>query len=120
MTAAAARKQKESTMDPDNTILFRRAPRLCDLVIFTASRGDGTASGVVDEYAGIVVGVKRASEGIVDLKTFGPNSLYSNHSVPYNEHGAAGTWRHADTSLGDVMVVSSATGNLIRIEKDGT
>ena len=106
-------------MDPDKMAASLVAiPRLTDLVIFTASRGNGE-SGAVDEYAGIVVGVKRASEGIVDLKTFGPNSVYSNHSVPYNANGASGTWRYRDSSLRDIMAVDSATGDPVCIEPKG-
>lgn len=69
-------------------------PTLGRIVIFTAWRGEGEASGSVDEYAGLVVGVSQADRGLVDLKTFGPNSIYSNSAVPFDAKGSAGTWRY--------------------------
>lgn len=69
-------------------------PSLGRVVIFTAWRGEGEASGKVDEYAGLVVGVKHADGGVVDIKTFGPNSIYCNQGIPFDANGSAGTWRY--------------------------
>lgn len=69
-------------------------PSLGRVVIFTAWRGEGEASGKVDEYAGLVVGVSHADGGVVDIKTFGPNSIYSNNGIPHDATGKAGTWRY--------------------------
>lgn len=68
-------------------------PTLCRAVIFTASRGEGESS-KIDEYAGEVVGVSRAAEGIVDIVTHGPNSTYHNNGIPHDADGKAGTWRY--------------------------
>jgi hypothetical protein len=101
-----------------------RVARLGEIVIFTAARGQGD-TGVVDEYAALVVGVKRAKEGILDLKTFGPNSMYSNHAVPYNSLGKPGTWRLPKRWLDvqTMMTVDPETGDMIescqmRLPKD--
>lgn len=48
----------------------------------------------LDEYAGLVVYAQHADHGTVDIKTFGPNSIYDNRAVPYNANGAPMTWRY--------------------------
>lgn len=70
-------------------------PTLGRVVIFAAFRGHG--EGNVDEYAGIVVGLTE-KPGVVDLKTFGPASIYCNLGVPYDADGKAGTWRYPPKS----------------------
>ena len=74
-----------------NTI---QKPTIGRVVIYTAWRGQGEASGKVDEYPGIVVLALHADYGIVDIKTFGPNSIYDNKNVPYSADGAPMTWRY--------------------------
>jgi hypothetical protein len=63
-------------------------PTIGRIVHFTASDGDP------GPYAGIIVAVHKAPEPLerVDLVTFGPNSLYHNHNVPYSEEPKAGHW----------------------------
>lgn len=69
-------------------------PTIGRVVIFTARRGTGEASGKVDEYPGIVVLALHADYGIVDIKIFGPNGMYDNKNVPYDANGAPMTWRY--------------------------
>lgn len=45
-----------------------------------------------DIYAGIIVRVLDSPENAVDLVTFGPSSIYHNHSVPFAPFPAAGHW----------------------------
>jgi len=86
-------------MQPEetNTVTIQK-PTLGRVVIFTAWRGEGEASGKRDEYTGLVVGVSQADVGMVDLKTFGPTSIYSNQCVPYDANGVARTWRYPERS----------------------
>jgi hypothetical protein len=50
-------------------------------------------------YAAIITRVNDGSEtpaslpGTVELATFGPNSVYFQHGVPYNAEAHTGTWR---------------------------
>jgi hypothetical protein len=46
----------------------------------------------LDVWPGIVTDVHDA--GRIDIKTFGPSSIYDNHNVPYSSDGAPGTWRY--------------------------
>lgn len=79
-------------------------PTLGRVVIFTAFRGEGEASGKVDEYAGIVVNTPYADASIVDIKTFGSHSLYSNLAVPHDAGGKAGTWRYPPRCTDEIEV----------------
>ena len=82
-------------------------PTLGRGVIYTAWRGEGEASGKVDEYTGLVVGVAKAHEGTIDIKTFGPNSIYSNNGVHFDANGKAGTWRYPER-CDDMLDVNDA------------
>lgn len=62
------------------------------VVTFTAHVGFDTTERI--EYAGIVVG--HQGHGVVDLVTFGPNSVYHNEGIPYDANGHAKTWRYPD------------------------
>lgn len=66
------------------------APSKGRVVEFTAHVGFDTAERV--SYAGLVVGVH--ANGVVDLVTFGPNSVYHNNGVPYDRNGGAMSWRY--------------------------
>lgn len=79
-------------------------PTLGRVVIYTAWRGEGEASGKVDEYAGLVVGVAHADGAVVDIKTFGSNSIYSNNGIPYDGSGKAGTWRYPPRCTEEIEV----------------
>lgn len=70
---------------------MEQKPSLGRIVIFTAFRGHEQEK--VDEYAAIVTKVHDADTGIIDLCTFGSNSVYFQHSVPKNNDGLANTWR---------------------------
>lgn len=46
-----------------------------------------------ETYAGIITRVSAdPTDTKVDLVTFGPNSIYHNHNVPFQEEGAFGCW----------------------------
>jgi hypothetical protein len=60
----------------------------------TAHVGFNTSERVV--YAGIIVGVH--PHGVVDLVTFGANSVYHNGGVPYDGSASAMTWRYPSIS----------------------
>jgi hypothetical protein len=76
----------------ENEKVTIQAPTIGRVVVFTAWRGEGEASGKVDEYPGTIVKVH--ADGVVDIVTFGPNSVYHNNGVPYGANGQAGTWRY--------------------------
>ena len=63
-------------------------PTLGRIVLFSPEEGR--------VLVGLVVGVSRASEGRVDLRTltFGPSTTYGASAVPYGSDGRAGTWRY--------------------------
>ena len=82
-------------------------PSLGRVVIFTAWRGNGSESGKVDEYAGVVVKVhpivaaapnsvdpNENPGDMIDIVTLGSASVYHNNRVRYDGDGAAGTWRY--------------------------
>jgi hypothetical protein len=75
------------------------------VVLFTAFRGHETAE--KDEYPGIVV--KHHGDGVVDLVTFGPNSIYHNHKVKHLHSGEPQGWRYPPHSADmiDIPVVDN-------------
>ena len=75
------------------------------IVTFTAHVGFDTTERI--EYAGLVVG--HHGNGVVDLVTFGPNSVYHNGDIPYDANGRAMTWRYPD-----------AQRNTLDINEDGS
>lgn len=68
-------------------------PQVGDPVFFVAPtdcQNDGTPS----FYAAIVTVVRDPLNGDCDLVTFGPNSIYFNHNIPYAPLLKAGHWCH--------------------------
>ncbi len=53
-------------------------------------------------YPGLVTEVYEG--GVIDIKTFGPNSIYDNHKVSYNADGKSGTWRYPPHEIAQVEV----------------
>jgi hypothetical protein len=80
-------------------------PSLGRIVIYTAFRGHTEER--VDEYAGFVVKVHDG--GVIDMCTLGSNSIYHNHSVPYDATGRAGTWRYPEIVREEIEVPADAT-----------
>lgn len=74
-----------------------QAPTIGRVVIFTARNDervedDGTRVTTIDTYPGTIVKVH--DDGVVDLVTFGPHSVYHHNGVRYGAHGQAGTWNY--------------------------
>lgn len=71
-----------------------QAPTIGRVVIFTAlyeerKAGDDLVINI-DTYPGIITRVH--ADGVVDLVTFGPGSIYHNLAVPHCARGKSGTW----------------------------
>lgn len=64
---------------------MEQKPSVGRIVHFTGPDGDP------GPYAGIIVRV-HPTEGVVDLVTFGPNSVYHNHSAPFSAEPKPGHW----------------------------
>lgn len=82
---AAAEASIRGDVEPQKLPIGVQAPSTCRMVHFTA--GDGN----VGPYAAIITAVN--ADGTVELATFGRNSLYFQHGVPYDGDGRANTWR---------------------------
>ena len=94
-------------------------PTIGRIVLFTAWRGEGEASGKVDEYAGVVVKVHKAEpsvqngrggidagvlDGTIDIVTLGSQSVYHNNNIVHDANGKAGTWRYPPHSKEEIEV----------------
>jgi hypothetical protein len=87
-------------------------PSLGRVVEFTARKGfcEFLREEERVTYAGLVVGVHL--NGVVDIVTFGPNSVHHNNRVAYHANGEAMTWRYpprCDATL-DVSEDGTARG----------
>ena len=83
-----------------------QAPTIGRGVIFTALNEERVeANGRVvtlQTYPGTIVKVH--DDGVVDLVTFGPASLYHNNGIRYGAHGQAGTWQYPTPCLDKIEV----------------
>lgn len=83
-------------MEPQSKVVIQQ-PTIGRVVIFTARNDErieenGDRVTTIDTYPGMIVEVH--AEGVVDLVTFGPFSVYHNNGVPYGASGQAGTWSY--------------------------
>ncbi len=74
-----------------------KKPQVGDPVLFSAPLPGMPNPDILDEYAGTVTRVSVNNDGVIDLVTFGANSMYFQHQIPHNVEGypgSQGSWRY--------------------------